>query len=339
MIQRDEQRVIDALRAYTGGITVTDQDIATAESRLRGSLEPPSPRRRLIILAAAVAAVLVVGFLVSRAIDSDPDSAPPIDRHSSPAATLKAALQADAYDLSSADFSAGAQPTASDMAGFWLLREPFIGPLLVDGGGHWWMGLPTDRFGGTSTLTGDTWTRRFAANMCDQPDGFSLPWQAAIASDSSLHLTFTGSENVCTPADDREVWDRVTPGSPVADYLLAVTQEADWQAAPVSFLWQGLYVAPATGHLLEARSDGSYRYYDTLTDASLVAADRGEIGVDSAGTSGSCAGGSFTGTVEVAQIPGVDEYVGSYDAVRFTSTMDNCGTGFAKEDVWVTISR
>lgn len=339
MIQRDEERVIGALRALTGGLTVTDQDINAAESRLMESLEPPSPRRRLVILAAALATVLVVGYFVAQAINREEASAPPAHTPSSPADSLKAALQADAYDLDSAEFTTGAQPTAQDLAGFWLLREPFIAALLVDGGGHWWMGRPTDGFGGTSTLTGDTWTRRLDANMCDQPNDFSLPWQAAIASDSSLHLMFTGNQNVCTPADDREVWDRVTPGSAVADYLLAVTQEADWHAAPVSFRWQGLFVAPATGHVLEVTDDGNYRYYDTLTDASLVAADRGELGVDSSGTTGSCSGGSFRGSLEVALLPGVADYVGSYDAVRVTPTADSCVSGVAAEDVWVNVSR
>jgi hypothetical protein len=331
MIQRDEQRVIDALRVFNGGLTVTDQDITVAESRLRKELEPPSPRRRLILLAAAVAAVLVVGFFVSQAIDGRESSTPPADKPS-PASTLKKALQANAYNLGSEDFTAGAQPTAQDLAGFWLLREPFNAPLIVDADGGWSIGLPPQAgWGGSSTLTGNTWARRFSHTECDQPRGFTLPWHAAIASDGSLRLMFTGSQNVCTPADDREVWDRVTPGSPVADYLVAVSQEADWQKAPLSFRWQGVYVAPATGHVLAVTDDETYRYYDNLTDAPLTAAEQGD-----SGSIGSCGGGPFTGTVEVAQIPGVADYVGSYDAVRMTST-SSCVSGVAAEDAWVKV--
>jgi hypothetical protein len=211
--------------------------------------------------------------------------------------------------------------------------------MFVDANGDWLMGLPAQALGGTSTLSGDTWTRRFNENgLCNQPRGFSLPWQATIASDGSLHLMFTGRENVCTPADDREVWDRVAPGSPVSDYLLAMTQEADWQTAPRSFRWTGLYVAPATGHVLEVTDDGNYRYFDTLTDASLDPADRGEIGFDGAEATGSCAGGSFTGTAEVTRIPGVDGYLGSYEAVRLATTTDSCASGVTAQDVWVNVA-
>jgi hypothetical protein len=342
MIQRDEQRVIEALRAFTGGLTVTDQDITTAESRLRDSLEPPSPRRRLAILAAAVAAVLVVGFFVSRAIDRDTDSAPPVDRPS-PAGTLKAALQADAYAVSSADFSAGAQPTARDLAGFWMLREPYGATMFVDAAGNWAMGYPTaPAVSGPSTLDGATWTRRLDdRGICAKGNdmiGVSQSWHAALAADGSLRLDLNASRASCTPADNREVWDRVAPGSPVADYLLAVAQRADWQPAPRSFRWLGLFVAPATGRVLEVTDDEQYRYYDTLTDASLVAADQGDVSSDGAGTTGSCSEGSFAGSVEVALLPGVADYLGSYDAVRFTPTTDNCASSVAAHDVWVKVS-
>jgi hypothetical protein len=343
MTQMDEQRVIDALRAYTGGLTVTDQEIITAESRLRDRLEPPSPRRRLVILAAAVAAVLVVGFFLSRAIDWDQESAQPVDTPSSPADSLKETLQADAYDLGVTDFTAGTQPTAQDMAGFWLLREPYVGLMFVDADGDWLMGgAPTDPgVFGPSTLVADTWTRRHdERSQCGNDNvgsGLFQSWRAAVAADGSLRLEQTGGEPTCTPADSREVWDRVTPGLPVADYLLAATQEADWQAAPRSFGWQGLYVAPATGHVLEARDDETYRYYDSLTDASLVAADRGELFADGERSSGSCAGGEFAGTVEVAQLPGVTGYVGSYDAVRFDTKSHSCDSGITAQDVWVNV--
>lgn len=340
MIQRDEQRVIDALQAFTGGLTVTDQDIITAASRVRESVEPTSPRRRLVIVAAAVAAVLAAGFFIAQAIEGREDSAPPADSPSSPADTFKAAVEADAYN--SADFTAGAQPTVQDLAGFWLLREPYFFSMFVDGDGDWWLGSPrVSGVFGQSTLVGDTWTRRHADNSeCAKAEerAFYQAWRAALATDGSLRLELTGGDPNCTPADAREVWDRVTPGSPVGEYLLATTQAADWQEAPRTFRWQGLYVAPATGHVLEVADDGTYRYYDAFKDTSLNAADRGEIYVEDSQTRMSCAGGSFNANlVEVAQLPGVDGYVGSFDAVRVAAS-ETCSSGVSAQSVWVKLA-
>ena len=342
MTDSDERRVIEALRAFTGGLTVTDQDITTAESRLKESFEPPhSPRRGLVILAAAVAAVLVVGFFVSQAIDRHEDSAPPAANPSSPAEALEAALQADAYDLDSEAFGAGALPTAGDMAGFWLLREPFSAPLLLDGNGDWRIGFSAGAaWHGTSALDGDTWTRRHDDSTgCAEENGvshFSHSWRTALAQDGSLRLQLTRGINVCTPAEDREVWDRVAPGSPVSDYLVAATKEADWHAAPRTLRWLGLYVAPGTGHVLEVADDGTYRYYDSLSDVSR-ATDHGELGVDGRQTEGSCAGGRFSGTAETTQLPGVPDYVGSYDAFRLDITMNTCESSIGNETVWVHV--
>lgn len=224
MNERDEQRVIEALRELTGGLTVTEQDINTAEARLKDRLEPPSPRRRLVVLAAAVAAVLAAGLVISQTIDLNDDAAPPAGTPPSPADSLRAALQADAYALPSADFTAGAHPTAQDLTGFWLLRAPYNSPMFVDGNGGWSAGTPTAPFmSGTSTLAGDTWTRRLGdRGACAQDAGlvgFSQPWRAALAHDGSLRAELTIDDTTCTPAEGREVWDRVGPGSPVADYL------------------------------------------------------------------------------------------------------------------------
>ena len=167
---------------------------------------------------------------------------------------------------------------------------------------------------------------------------FAHSWRAALAQDGSLRLQLTKGENVCTPAEDREVWDRVDAGSPVGDYLLAVTEGADWQAAP-SYLWLGLYVAPETGHVLEVADNGTYRYYETLDTASMVAADRGELDTASGTTTGSCRSGSFSGDAEVAQVPGVKGYVSAYDAVRITNATGSCASGIAEQGVWVNIAR
>jgi hypothetical protein len=337
---REERRVIDALRAYTGGLTVTDQDINVAENRFRESVEPPAPRRRLVILAVAAAAVLVVGFFAVRAIGSDPDSAPPADKPSGPAEVLTAALQAHPYRLGIEQFTTGASPTLEDLAGFWMLRQPYGAPLIVEGDGDWLMGFPSGpAWFGTSAVNGDTWTRRHDDGTgCAQENGlahFAHTWRAALAQDGSLRLRLTDGPNVCTPAEEREVWDRVAPGAPVADYLLAVTKDADWKAAPASYRWFGLYVAPATGHLLDVREDGTYQYYDALTGASIVPADRGELQFADGRTTVSCAGSPSTAGTEFARLPAVTGYLAAHDAVRFTSS--GCATGPTTEQAWVRV--
>ena len=146
----------------------------------------------------------------------------------------------------------------------------------------------------------------------------------------------SGGINVCTPAEEREVWDRVAPGSPVSDYFVAATKEADWHASPRTLRWQGLYVAPGTGHLLEVADDGTYRFYDSLAAVSR-ATDHGELGVGGPQTEGSCAGGEFAGTAQTTQLPGVADYVGSYDAVRLDITRNTCESSVANETVWVHV--
>ena len=59
MNERDELRVIEALQALSGGLTVTEQDIINAGGELRDRLEPPSPRRRLPLLVAAAVACAI----------------------------------------------------------------------------------------------------------------------------------------------------------------------------------------------------------------------------------------------------------------------------------------
>jgi hypothetical protein len=342
MTQRDEQRVIDALRAFTGGLTVTDHDITTAESRLRDRLEPPSPRRRpLVILAVAVAAALVVVFFASQAIDRDEDSPSPAGTPpSSPADTLKAALQADAYRLTSAEFTAGAPPTARDLVGFWLLRSPYNAPIFVDTNGGWRLGDVEGAWVGTSTVDAGTWTR-VIQNPGDCAPGrepVSQSWHTALAADGSLRAQLTSSNVNCTPAEDREVWDRVASGSPVGDYLLAMAQKATWQAAPGAFAREGLYVAPETGHVLQVDADGTYRYYDSLTGVEVVAADRGRLESTGDTVIGSCTGGSFSASLETTRIPGVHGYTEPRDAVRMRSTTNTCASAVADQVVWVNIT-
>ena len=99
MNQRDEQRVIEALQAFTGGLTVTENDMLIAGRNLKDNLEPPRPRRRLAMVAVAAAA-LVAGFVVFQVINAsdDADTVKPAQTQT-PAEALTAALEPDAYNL------------------------------------------------------------------------------------------------------------------------------------------------------------------------------------------------------------------------------------------------
>lgn len=335
MNERDELRVIEALRALTGGLTVTEEDIVTAGGRLREHLEPPSPHRRLPLLVAAAAALLaVIGYVAFQASDRDGNAAPPVSKPThTPADDLRSALQADAYGLASGQFTAGARPTYQDLAGFWLLRVPYGFTMFVEGDGDWRMGEPHSAWVyGDSTLAGTTWTQRLAdGDGCVPP---SRPWRAGLAADGSLRLELKVASATCTPADDREVWDRVAPGSPIAGYMLAEAQAAMWHAVP-TLAWRGLYVSPKTGHLLEVSKTGRYRYYDALPGARLVPADRGDLELADGTLTGSCAGGSFSGRVQTGYIPGVDGYVASFDALRINTSRDGCRS--IAQGIWVQV--
>jgi hypothetical protein len=344
----DERRVIEALQALTGGLTVTEQDIIDADGRFRDRLEPPSPRRRLpFLVAAAAALVLLVGYVAFHVIGRDGNAAPPVNQPHSPADVLRTALQADAYTLPAAQFEAGEPPTSRDVAGFWLLRAPYGFSIFVDGDGRWMAGSPSRPDGyGTSTLADGRWKLRMNARSgwarciadahATGTTGISQSRNVALARDGSLRAQLAGTMPPCTPAENREVWDRVDPGSPIADYLLATAKQAEWQAAPEDVGLKGFYVSPKTGHFLEVDKAGRYRYYDTRAGALPVTADRGKLEPATGTVTGSCAGGHFSGNLETARIRGVEGYVVPYDAIRITSTGDGCAP-IAAHDVWVNL--
>ena len=82
----------------------------------------------------------------------------------------------------------------------------------------------------------------------------------------------------------------------------------------------------------------SYRYYDSLTADELVPADQGELESDAGTVSGSCTGGSFSGRLETAPIPGVDALLEGSTAIRITADKDSCASNVATEDVWVRVA-
>jgi hypothetical protein len=228
------------------------------------------------------------------------------------------------------------------LAGVWLLRPPYRILMFVDGNGDWGMDSPTGSAAfGTTALARGTLTRRIDDRSdCARSNhlvGYSTSWRTALAQDGSLRLQLRKPPGVCTPADDREVWDRVAPGSPIASYLLTTARSARWHAAPSGFVWGGTYVAPETGHVLDVSKDGRYRYYDSLTARTLVAADRGRLESLPGEVRGSCAAGSFSGSLEVVRVPGVSGYISAYDAIRITTAEDGC-TSIAAQDIWVDLS-
>ena len=337
MIQRDEQRVIEALQAFTGGLTVTEEDMLIASRNLKDNLEPPRrPRRRLALVAVAAAAALVAGFVVFEAINTndDTDAVKPAQAQT-PAEALASALEADAYSVPVDESGAGTPPTAEQLAGFWLLRPygDVTLPMFVSGNGSYRLGV--EGLTEASTLSGSTWVRQLGPHGgCPKTQSFTT----AIAPDGSLRAQVAPADNTCTVTDGLEVWDPVAPGSPVADYLRAMAADANWQPTPVPSGLQGVYVAPGTGHVLVVTGNGRYRYYDALTADELVPADRGELASDPGSVSGSCTGGSFTGRLETAPIAGVDALLDGSTAVRITADTDSCASNVASEDVWVRVA-
>ena len=340
MTTQEEQRVIEALQALTGGLTVTEQETLESHGRLQSRLEPYSPRRRLIALSAAAAAVVVaVGLIAFVVVDRDDKSSPaPATPPDTPAKALARSLQSDAYALSDVNFLAGQAPTRETLAGLWLLRA-FYDPvaLVVDGDGDWSQGAVVHPATGPSTLAGDIWTRRVAGSP-DCGDNGLLPWQGALAADGSLRLEYAGTVNSCTPADNREVWDRVGPGSPIGQYLVAIAADVDWQA-PVDWSWEGMYVAPETGFVLDIHADGNYSFYKDLTAREPVAADQGkqDLALEPGTISATCSGGRFAGTFEVGKTPEVADYVFALPVARITPTENGCASGVADQIVWVKL--
>jgi hypothetical protein len=335
MNQRDEQRVIEALQAFTGGLTVTENDMLIAGRNLKDNLEPPRPRRRLAMVAVAAAA-LVAGFVAFEFINAndDTDTVKPAQTQT-PAEVLTAALEPNAYSVPVDESGDGTPPTAEQLAGFWLLRpyRDVAVPMLVTGNGSYSLGA--NGLTGASTLSGSTWLRQLGPHAgCPRTQAFTT----AIASDGSLRAQVAPADNSCTVTDGLEVWDPVAPGTPVADYLSAMAGEANWQATSVPSGQQGIYVGPSTGHVLVITDKGRYRYYDSLTANELVAADRGELESDAGTVSGSCTGGSFSGRLETAPIPGVDALLDGSTAIRITADTDSCATSVATEDVWVRVA-
>ena len=344
MNEVEEQRVVEALRALTGRLTVSERDTIDAGIRMQNNLKAPAPRRNRALLAVAAAVVLIVGVATFQAINGDEKSAPSPAAPPSPADTLEAAMQAIPYTatFTDAEFTAGTPPTAQDLSGLWLIRAPYQDSLVINGNLDWSYHSVQKQYVGSSTLDGQTWTRDPAGPCPIRGAGRldPLPWTASIAEDGSLHLLFAGETNVCTPAGDREVWDRLVPGpSPVMDYLRETSGEVDW-AAPTDPVVQGLFVNMETGHVLEVARSGNYTYLDTVTGQAFTPSDEGTLDLSTTtGTiAGTCNGGSFSATFEVGQTEAVPDYITAQNLVRIGAGGEACSQGLGAGGVWLKVA-
>lgn len=342
MNEIEEQRVIEALRAITGGLAVTEQDIVDAGNRMQHNLKAPKPPRRTpFVLAVAAVVALIAGlglYAVIKGNDSGEDLAPA--NQPTPAQALRDRLDATAYQLSFEAFTQGKPATAADMTGAFLLRPD--GPEAREGGilvrveadGDWSYGFPGLNAG--SSFAPGTWTQRFTEDGECAPDTGAPPlvhgWTTAVAGDGSVHLKLTAGPNVCTVGENYEVWDRLAPGSPVQDYLEAEVDAIAWAPHTGSQL-SGIYYAPATGQLLEV-FDGEFLFY---TSADLSAEDDGQLSVVSDALTGSCTGGEFSAQVESGMIPAVPGLLAGVQAVRLTPTGGSCASGVSDQAVWLRL--
>lgn len=337
MNTEQERRVVEALQALTGGLTVTEQDILTANNRLRDNLEPSSPRRKLAAAAIVAAAATVAALAVFQVVDDEKDNANGGVTTGVPSAAerLQDELDANAYGGLSDEFLGDGTPTLADIAGLWLLRFPHDGVLFVDGDGDWGhYGAPGNMLG-DSTLEGETWTRHVRDHCGGAHD---IPFTAGLGGDGSLRLVFSGSVNECTPAGDREVWDRLVPGpSPVMDYFRDSLDEVTWATPRADWSWEGEYIDPETGSVLVVEAGGSYVLYEELTGTNVAPSDEGRIGraTDRGQLSASCSAGGLTGRVEVGEVPAVPGVLAARPTARVSSADDDCGLG--GEHAWVKL--
>lgn len=335
MNEVEEQRVIEALQAFTGGLTVTEHDIIDASARMQRNLKKPPPSRRPLLVAVAAVVLLVAGIVSFQSLTGDQDSAPPVIDTPTPGEALSDALDEDAYFKLPGE--SGTAPTIEQLNGLWTMRpygDTSI-PLIVTGDGSYRLGIaqPGNGFS-TSTISGHTWIRATPSpSGCPQEQRYA----AALLPDGSLRLQIDQADTSCTVTSGAEVWDPLAPGTPMADYLLAMARAASWQPVAETSLQEGLYVAPDTGHVLEVGVDGSYRYYDSLTEDKLVPADRGDLEPGAGTVTGSCTGGDFSGNLETAQIPGAEGLMIGTTAMRITAESGGCESGVTADEVWVRV--
>ncbi|QZY28352.1 hypothetical protein [Nocardioides coralli] len=343
----EEQRVVSALQALTGGLVVTQEDTIKSYEQVTSRLQPPSPRRR-IAAAALVAAAAIVAVVVVRDVVADDTAAPPPadSRESTPADALRAALTPDVFSQSDDQFLRGTTPANADLEGLWMSREPHGGfALLMDAEGNYVGPSPSDRLlAGTYSLKGETLTWHMADDGgCARHNSLvhhTSPWLAAIAEDGSLRLRYANvGTSTCSVGDEHEVWDRLGPGAtPLGDFLRDSIPALEWRQS-TALPPRGLMYSPETGRMVEVLARGRYRHYDsTLALDPAEATDVGRLDGSRDRVDVTCRGGGTSGTLEQAVIPAVADITPPLTAYRFTPEGGGCADGIGAATVWVVLA-
>ena len=274
--------------------------------------------------------------LAVQTFGGEDDAAPGPADNPGPQETLQATLEEDAYTLPAAEFLAGAAPTPADLAGLWLLREPYRFTMVMDAEGRWMSGGPSSPFAGRWTLAGDTLTRHLADDHpCrdESPGAYPAPWRAALAEDGSLHLEFAGTVNVCSPADDREVWDRAAPTTAMGELFRDSVPSLTWATAGSS-LPTGLYYGADTGRMMDVMRSGRYRIHDPAATGFPVS-DQGQMRYpEPEALRITCGAATVTGTLEAAILPAVEDAFWVY---RISASGPACAAGLGGEETWVHV--
>jgi hypothetical protein len=287
----DEQRVIDALQAITGGITVTDNDVLDARDRLEKNLTPAPKRRRMVLAAVAAAVLLVAWVTVASLTGNKQDSAPP------PVAPPPAP------DLW---LEGGTPPTAESMAGIWQQRSGTFTQVLVvqadgtfaydwegtDLGGSpgWHETLDEPPMSGSFELDGYQFSTKVYRNQLD----WTPAWAQALMPDDTLHTVNTSPGADPAPS----TWERVEPVRSRAFDSAAPAQ--GWTAPVKDTDLVGVWLPAASGQeLVVINPDGGYAYYPDgnvgaghPTDSGGWALDGRQLVLTSDGDAGSCAKGA-----------------------------------------------
>lgn len=289
----DEQRVIDALQALTGGITVTDNDLLDARDRLEKHLTPRPRNRRVVLAGVAAAVLLVAAATVASLTGGRHDSAPPpVTNPPVPDVWLEG----------------GSPPTAASMAGVWQTRDGTFTQVLViradgtfaydwegtDTAGNpgWHETLDEPPMSGSFDLDGYQFSTKVYRNQLD----WTPEWAEALMPDGTLHTVNTRIGTGRSPG----TWERVEPVRSRAFGSPAPT--SGWTAPDARTDLVGVWLPAGAGQeLLALNPSGVYAYYKDgnlaeghPTDSGTWSLQGHQLVLVSDGDAGACAKGAQT---------------------------------------------